>query len=74
MSDLDPKLMETAALKCPVRDRRRWVFAAYYFAIQFPIYWVYASVWRQEYVTADQATNMLRLFALQFVQPLLWFR
>ena len=74
MSDLDPKLMETAALKCPVSDRRRWVFAAYYFAIHVPIYWVYASVWRQEYVTADQATNMLRLFALQFVQPLLWFR
>ena len=63
-----------AVFKSPVRDSRRWVFAAYYFALQVPIYWVYARAWHLQYVPADQPTNMLSLFALQFVQPLLWFR
>jgi hypothetical protein len=64
----------TAGLRSPVRDDLRWVFAGYYFALQVPIYWVYASAWHLQYVTADQPTNLLSLFALQFVQPLLWFR
>jgi hypothetical protein len=63
-----------AGLKSPVRGGRRWFFAGYYFALQVPIYWVYARAWHLEYVPADQPTNMLSLFALQFVQPLLWFR
>ena len=63
-----------AGLKSPVRGDRRWVFAGYYFALQVPIYWVYARAWHLQYVPADQPTNMLSLFALQFVQPLLWFR
>ena len=63
-----------AVLKSPVRGRRRWLFVAYCFAIHLPIYWVYASAWRQEYVPADQDTNLLKSFVVQFVQPLLWFR
>lgn len=61
-------------LRSPVHGSHRWVFAAYYFALQVPIYWVYASAWHLQYVPADDSTNMLRLFGLQFVQPLLWFR
>ncbi len=61
-------------LRAPVRDGRRWVFAAYYFALQVPIYWVYAAAWHLQYVPANQPSNMLSLFGLQFVQPLLWFR
>ena len=64
----------TAILRNPVRGDRRWVFAVYYFALQVPIYWVYTRSWHLQHVQADQPTNMLSLFALQFVQPLLWFR
>ena len=63
-----------SGLKSPVPRRWRWVFAGYYLALQIPIYWVLAEAWRLQYVPADQSTNMLNLFALQFVQPLLWFR
>ena len=58
----------------PIRGGSRWVFAGYYFALQVPIYWIYARAWHLEYVTEDQPINMLSLFALQFLQPLLWFR
>lgn len=61
-------------LRSPVHGSHRWVFAAYYFALQVPIYWVYASAWHLQYAPADDSTNLLRLFGLQFVQPLLWFR
>lgn len=64
----------TAGLRISVRRGRRWVFVAYYFALQVPVFWVYARAWHLQYVQADQPTNMLSLFALQFVQPLLWFR
>ena len=64
----------STGLRSPVRGGRRWVFAAYYFVFQVPIYWVYASAWHIQYVSADQTTSMLSLFGLQFVQPLLWFR
>ena len=63
-----------ASLKSPVRGGLRWVFAAYYLALQIPIYWVYATAWRLEYVPEDQSSNMLSLFALQLIQPLFWFR
>jgi hypothetical protein len=63
-----------AVLKSPVRGDRRWVFAGYYFALQVPIYWIYARAWHLQYVPADQPTDMLSLFALQFLQPFLWFR
>ena len=53
---------------------RGWVFATYYLAVQIPVYWVYAEVWRIQYVAAGQSVNLLRAFAFQFVQPLLWFR
>lgn len=62
------------ALKSPVRRSRGWVFATYYFALQVPIYWLYARAWKLQYVSADQPTSMLNLFAVQFFQPLLWFR
>lgn len=61
-------------VKSPVRGGWRWVYAGYYLALQLPIYWVYAWAWRLGYASADQPMNMLRHFALQFVQPLLWFR
>jgi hypothetical protein len=63
-----------AVLKSPVRGDRRWVFAGYYFVLQVPIYWVYARAWHLQYVPADQPTDMLSLFTLQFLQPVLWFR
>ena len=63
-----------AGLKSPVPKVQRWVIAGYYLALQLPIYWVHAEAWRLQYVPADQPANMLNLFALQFVQPLLWFR
>ena len=64
----------STGLRSPVRGGRRWVFAAYYFAFQVPIYWVYASAWHLQYVPADQTTSILSLFGLQFVQPVLWLR
>jgi hypothetical protein len=64
-----------AGLKSPVvRGGQRWFLAGYYFALQVPIYWVYARAWHLEYVSADQPVNSLSLFALQFFQPLLWLR
>ena len=63
-----------AGIKGSVHGGRGWVFAAYYFALQVPIYWVYAEAWHLQYAPADQPMNMLSLFALQFAQPLLWFR
>lgn len=62
-----------AVLNSPVRKSRRWIFAAYYFALQVPVYWIYARAWHLVYIPPDQPINMLKLFALQFVQPLLWF-
>ena len=62
-----------AGLRSPVGGNRRWVFAGYYFVLQVPIYWVYASAWHLQYVPADQPTSMLGVFLLQFIQPLLWF-
>ncbi len=61
-------------LKSPVRGGRRWVFAAYYFALQVPICWVYAKAYHLEYAPADQSADMLGLFALQFFQPMLWYQ
>jgi hypothetical protein len=62
------------AIRSPVRGGQRWVFAVYYCAFQVPICWACASAWRQQYVPPDQPTNMLSLFAFQFIQPLLWLR
>ena len=63
-----------AGIKGSLHGGPRWVFAGYYFALQAPIYWVYARAWHLQYVPVDQPMNMPSLFALQFVQPLLWFR
>jgi hypothetical protein len=63
-----------SGLKSPVRGRWRWGFAAYYLALQSPVYWVYARAFDLQYVPAEQPTTMLSLFALQFAQPLLWLR
>ncbi len=64
----------TVGFKSPVRSGWRWFFAAYYFALQIPIYWVYARAFQLQYLPADQPTNMLSIFALQFFQPALWAR
>jgi hypothetical protein len=63
----------STVFRSPIRGGWRWVLAGYYFAIQVPIYWVYATTWQLDYVPADQDMNMLSLFALQFIQPVLWF-
>jgi hypothetical protein len=63
----------STGFRSPIRGGWRWVFAGYYFSLQVPIYWVYAMAWQLEYVPADQDMNMLSLFALQFIQPVLWF-
>jgi hypothetical protein len=63
-----------SGLKSPSRGRWRWGFAAYYLALQTPVYWVYARAFYVQYVPAEQPASMLSLFALQFAQPLLWLR
>jgi len=63
-----------AGLRSPVRSERKWILAGYYVALQVPIYWVSAKAWQLQYVPADQPSNILVLFALQCVQPVLWFR
>ena len=63
----------TVVFMSPVRNSWRWLIASYYFALQVPIYWVYATTWQLEYVPAGQDMNILSLFALQFIQPVLWF-
>jgi hypothetical protein len=60
-------------LKTPVRGGRRWLLVSYYLALMLPIYWVYARAWYIEYGTVDERLSLAMLFALQFVQPLLWF-
>ena len=59
--------------KHPATIGRRWVLAIYYLSIQVPIYWIYARTWHLQYISEDQPLSMLQLFALQFVQPLLWW-
>ena len=61
------------ALKSPINLHQRWLVGMYYFALQLLIYWVYAQAWHLQYVSEDQSINSLQLYALQFVQPLLWF-
>ena len=61
-------------LKGPLAGRRVWVFAVYYLAIQVPIFWVYAEAWRLASLAEPAETSVLTVFALQFFQPLLWFR
>ena len=63
-----------ACLRSPVDGARRWLLAGYYVALQGPIYWVYARAWHLEYASANHPMDMPSLFALQFAQPLLWFR
>jgi len=52
----------------------RGLFLGYYLVLQVPVYWVNAKAWQLEYAPLDQTTDVLGLFAMQFVQPLLWFR
>lgn len=63
-----------SAIKSSVHGGRRWVFVGYYFVLQIPIYWVYARAWHLQHVPADQSMSMLKLFVLQFIQPLLWLQ
>ncbi len=62
-----------AVLKSPVRRDRRWTFVAYYLANLLPIYWVYASTYYLQAARDGESASLAILFALQFVQPLLWF-
>ena len=52
---------------------RRWILAVYYLVIQIPVLWIYAITWHMQYAAKDQPMNMLGIFALQFIQPLLWW-
>lgn len=63
-----------SVLSSPVPNGHQWIFAAYYFGLQIPTYWIYARAWHLVYIPPDQPVNMLKLFALQFIQPLLWFQ
>ena len=63
-----------AVLKGPLASPRGWICAAYYFAIQVPVYWVYARAWQLGPISEHDAMSALTLFALQFFQPALWFR
>ncbi len=58
----------------PLAGRRAWVFSVYYLAIQVPVFWVYAWTWHIASLAKGAETNVMTAFALQFVQPLLWFR
>ncbi len=62
-----------AAVKGSACGDRLWIFVGYYLALQVPVYWVYAKAWHLQYLSTEQSMNMLNLFALQFIQPLLWF-
>lgn len=63
-----------ASLRSPVSPGQRWVLLGYYVVLQAPIYWVYANAWQLQHVPTEQPSNVLVLFALQFAQPILWFR
>ena len=63
-----------AMLKSPFRGRMRIFIVVYYFSLQIPIYWVYSKAWSVVYIPEGQSENMIILFLLQFIQPLLWFR
>lgn len=62
----------SAGIRSPISGGRGWVLAGYFLVLQVPIYWVYARAWHGQFVSADQPVSILRLFALQFVQPVLW--
>lgn len=61
-------------LRGALAGRRAWVFAGYYLAIQLPVFWVYAWAWQIAWLAKHAETSVVTVFALQFVQPLLWFR
>jgi len=61
-------------LKGPLATRRAWTFAVYYLAIQVPVFWVYAEAWQTTSLAEHAEMSTLTVFALQFLQPLLWLR
>jgi hypothetical protein len=63
-----------SVVRGPLAGRRAWVFPVYYLAIQVPVFWVYAWTWHIASLAKGAETNLVNAFALQFVQPVLWFR
>ena len=63
-----------AVVRGPLAGRRAWVFLVYYLAIQVPVFSVYAWTWHIASLAKGSETNLVNAFALQFVQPVLWFR
>lgn len=61
-------------LRGPVSGHRRWLIVVYYVALQAPIHWVYANAWLLGTGPAGHSQNLPMLFALQYMQPVLWFR
>ena len=61
-------------LRAPITRGHKWVLAGYYFALQAPVYWLYAKAWHLQQAAVQEPMNMLYLFGLQFLQPLFWFR
>ena len=61
-------------LRGPVRGKGRWLIAGYYIALQAPIHWVYANAWYLASGPSGHSESLPVLFALQYMQPVLWFR
>jgi hypothetical protein len=61
-------------LRGPVRGKGRWLIAGYYVALQAPIHWVYANASYLAIGPSGHSESMPMLFALQYMQPVLWFR
>ena len=61
-------------LRGPVSGHRRWLIAVYYVALQAPIHWVYANAWSLGMGPAGHSQSLPMLFALQYMQPVLWLR
>ena len=59
--------------KHPIIVGRKWILAVYYLSIQLPIYWIYAITWYLQYSNKEQSINLLQVFILEFMQPILWW-
>jgi hypothetical protein len=61
-------------LRGPVSGHRRWLVAVYFVGLQAPIHWVYANAWSLGTGPTAHSQSLPMLFALQYMQPVLWLR
>ena len=66
-------LMVFARHKNLITRGQKWLLAAYYLTIQAPIHWIYAITWNFQFAAKEQPINILQVFMLQFMQPILWW-